>query len=272
MAQPPRPPRRQKLAELISDDIKRWIASERLEAGARLPNEKALMELYGCAKGTVREALKILEVEGLVTLKTGPGGGAVINTPGMEPASRSLRNFLHFEGLEGEQVYQLRKLLEVELAVSVVGHLDDDTLARLETNLDACQHCHEGEEEQRRQRFLELEFHNILAQACPNPLLAFVCQFLNDMLRDLVVIKKAYKPERKKFDRANQDYHRKLIDAYRERDTDQVRKLMSEHMGDAEHHMTALEAQMAAQMLVRDESPQSLASSSPLSRFLATHK
>ncbi len=57
-------PRRPKLAELISDDIKRWIAAESLGEGDRLPNEKALMELYGSAKGTVREALKILEVEG----------------------------------------------------------------------------------------------------------------------------------------------------------------------------------------------------------------
>ncbi len=86
-------PRRPKLAELISDDIKRWIAAE----SDRLPNEKALMELYGSAKGTVREALKILEVEGLITLKTGPKGGAVINQPSMEPASRMLRNFLHFQ-------------------------------------------------------------------------------------------------------------------------------------------------------------------------------
>lgn len=77
MVQTPTPRRRQKLAELISDDIKRWIATEGMTEGDRLPNEKTLMELYGCAKGTVREALKILEVEGLVTLKTGPGGGAI---------------------------------------------------------------------------------------------------------------------------------------------------------------------------------------------------
>lgn len=63
--------RRPKLAELISDDIKRWIASEGLGEGDRLPNERALMELYGSAKATIREALKILEVEGLITLKTG---------------------------------------------------------------------------------------------------------------------------------------------------------------------------------------------------------
>ncbi|WP_447044556.1 FadR/GntR family transcriptional regulator [Vreelandella sp. H-I2] len=247
--------RRPKLAELISDDIKRWIAAESLGEGDRLPNEKALMELYGSAKATVREALKILEVEGLVTLKTGPKGGAVINQPGMEPASRMLRNFLHFQQLDGKQVYQLRKLLEVELAASAVGRLTEHDFQELEANMSACACCASNEEDHRHQRFLELEFHQLLARVCPNPLLAFMCQFLNDMLRDLVVIKKAYVPERKQFDHANQDYHRQLVEAYRAEDTQRVRQVMAEHMADAEHHMSALEAEMAAQMLISNDSP-----------------
>ncbi|WP_447895013.1 FadR/GntR family transcriptional regulator [Vreelandella sp. GE22] len=249
MTHPATPGRRPKLAELISDDIKRWIAAESLGEGDRLPNEKALMELYGSAKATVREALKILEVEGLITLKTGPKGGAVINQPGMEPASRMLRNFLHFQKLDSWQVYQLRKLLEVELAASVVGRLSEEDYRQLEANMAACGGCGASEDDHRHQRFLELEFHQLLAAACPNPLLAFMCRFLNDMLRDLVVIKKAYVPERGQFDRANQDYHRQLVEAYRAEDTPRVRKIMAEHMADAEFHMSALEAEMAAQML-----------------------
>ena len=74
------------------------------------------MELYGSAKGTVREALKILEVEGLITLKTSLRK-AVINQPSSRPASHLLRNPA-LQQLDGKQVYQLRKLLEVELAAS----------------------------------------------------------------------------------------------------------------------------------------------------------
>ncbi|WP_016853851.1 FadR/GntR family transcriptional regulator [Halomonas smyrnensis] len=268
MSQTPSPRRRQKLAELISDDIKRWIATEGLTEGDRLPNEKTLMELYGCAKGTVREALKILEVEGLIALKTGPGGGAILRTPSMEPASRMLRNFLHFRSLDGHQVYQLRRLLEVEMAVSVVGRLNEEALTRLEDNMTACE-CHQlGEEDQRRQRFLELEFHNLLARACPNPLLAFMCRFLNDMLRDLVVVKKAYLPERKQFDEANHRYHRELVEAFRAEDVERVRRLMDEHMRDAEFHMSALEAEVADQMLISQDALTTAADASPLLRLV----
>lgn len=264
MNQTPIPRRRQKLAELISDDIKCWIATEGLTEGDRLPNEKSLMELYGCAKGTIREALKILEVEGLIILKTGPGGGAILHTPGMEPASRMLRSFLHFRSLNGHQVYQLRRLLEVEMAVSVVGRLSKDVLANLEANIAACECHHAGEGDQRRQRFLELEFHNLLAKACPNPLLAFMCRFLNDMLRDLVVVKKAYVPERKQFDEANHRYHRELIQAFRDEDSEGVRRLMDEHMRDAEFHLSALETEMANQMLIPHDSLAQTADASPL--------
>ncbi|GKW48855.1 FadR/GntR family transcriptional regulator [Halomonas sp. NCCP-2165] len=268
MANSPPLRRRQKLAELISEDIKRWIATEGLTEGDRLPNEKTLMELYECAKGTVREALKILEVEGLITLKTGPGGGAILHPPSMEPASRMLRNFLHFRSLDGQQVYQLRRLLEVELAVSVVGHLSDDMLEKLEANIASCECCHPDDEDQRRQRFLELEFHNLLARACPNSLLAFMCRFLNDLLRDLVVVKKAYIPERKQFDEANHRYHRELLEAYRAEDAERVRQLMDEHMRDAETHMSALEAEMAGQMLISQEALSELDQASPLLRLV----
>lgn len=272
MVQTPSPRRRQKLAELISDDIKRWIATEDMVEGDRLPNERTLMELYGCAKGTVREALKILEVEGLITLKTGPGGGAILHTPGMEPASRMLRNFLHFQSLDGHQVYQLRRLLEVEMAVSVVGRLGEDDFASLEANMESCECAQPHEEDHRRQRFLELEFHNCLARACPNPLLAFMCRFLNDMLRDLVVVKKAYIPERKQFDEANHRYHRDLVEAFRAEDTERVRTLMSEHMCDAEGHMSALEAEMAGQMLIAPESLSQASDTSPLMQMVQQHR
>ena len=58
------PQRRQKLADLICEDIKQKIVMENLSPGDRLPNEKALMERYECAKGTIREALRVLEKVG----------------------------------------------------------------------------------------------------------------------------------------------------------------------------------------------------------------
>src|SRR5699024_8505007 len=157
-----------------------------MEPGDRLLNERELMAHYGCSKGTVREALSALEMEGLLTSRTGPGGGAYLSEVDSRKAARGLRNFLHFQNLDSQQVYQLRKIIEVEVAVSVVGQPDETAFRKLAGNIEACARTPATAQEQWRQRVAELEFHNILASRCPNPLLSFLGQFLNDLLRDLV--------------------------------------------------------------------------------------
>lgn len=248
---PVRPMRRRtKLSDVIVEEMKRLIVAECLKPGDRVPSEPELIETYGCSKGTVREALKALEVEGLVVMRTGPGGGAYLADAGSEPAARMLRNFLHFQHLDGEGVYQIRKIVEPEVAAAAMGRLSDEQFAQLEDNVVLCSQAPTTEEEQRRQRILELDFHNILADACPNPLLAFIGRFLNDMLRDLVVLKKAYVPERHRFGECNVDYHRLLLEAYRQNDAARVRAIMLAHMHDAERHMTALEGEVANSFLL----------------------
>lgn len=242
--------KRKKLSDLIVEDVKRWIVTDKMSPGDRLPNERELIELFECSKGTVREALKALEVEGLITTKTGPGGGAYLNNASIDPSTRALRNYLHFKHFDSSQVYQLRHVIEVELAISVIGHLSAEQFVALEENISVCDKRPETEEEQRLQRIVEIDFHNTLAEACPNPLLAFMARFLNDLLRDLVVLKKAYLPERHQFSEANVDYHRRILAAIKQEDEAAVRELMSEHMCDAERNMLALEGEMANRFLI----------------------
>jgi hypothetical protein len=75
--------------------------------------------------------------------------------------------------------------------------------------------------------------------------------FLNDLLRDLVVLKKAYLPKRQQFAAANIDYQATADRLARQRRT-RCTQLMHEHMCDAEHHMTALEGQVARFLLEFD--------------------
>lgn len=240
--------KRQKLSDVIVEDVKRWIVAERKQPGDRLPNEKELIELFGYSKSTVREALKALEVRGLIAIRTGPGGGACLQQVSVEHASEPLRNFLHFHHLDGHHVYQLRKVLEPELAASVVGRLGPQQLARLEENIHLCAQAPTTEDEQRAQRVAELEFHNLLADNCPNPVLAFMCRFLNDLLRDLVVYKNAL--DHRHFGEINVDFHTQLLAAYANENASEVHRLMSEHMVDAEAHMHEMEAHLGSRQLL----------------------
>lgn len=71
----PRPSRPQQVADAIKD----WVMDRGLQPGDRLPSEPELIERFSMAKGTIREALRILEAQGLVKSRTGPGGGTFVH-------------------------------------------------------------------------------------------------------------------------------------------------------------------------------------------------
>lgn len=75
---PRRARRNEKVAEQVAREILREIQREGLKAGARLPSESVMLERFDIGRGSLREALRILEVNGLVTIKTGPGGGPIV--------------------------------------------------------------------------------------------------------------------------------------------------------------------------------------------------
>lgn len=83
-----------KTAEIIARDIVRDIAERRLKAGTALPHETTMMEQYGAGRASIREALRILEAQGLIYLKPGRNGGPVLAETGPEQLGRFLTLFL----------------------------------------------------------------------------------------------------------------------------------------------------------------------------------
>ncbi|WP_114417974.1 FadR/GntR family transcriptional regulator [Marinospirillum perlucidum] len=247
-------PRKMKRSDQIVEAVKRWVVVKDIQPGDRLPNEKALMELFECSKGTVREALKALEVQGLIRLKTGPKGGATLAQVPYPLASQLLRNYLHFQHPTGPDIYRLRKLVEPELAALVVGRLTPEDLQLMEELTERCAQAPADFEERLEQRIAELDFHNLLAERCPDPLLAFIGRFLNDLIKDLVIFQKVHLPEQVEFSQENLDYHRRLLKAYRAEDEAEVRDLMYRHMLSAEKFNKELQGQLTGSLLSQGES------------------
>jgi GntR family transcriptional repressor for pyruvate dehydrogenase complex len=242
------PLRRPKLSNLIADDLRHRIARDRLKPGDRLPNERALVEQYDCSKGTVREALKVLEVNGLVKMQTGPNGGAEVQAVSVDSSIQQLRTYLHFLDLSFEQVYEVRRSIEVTLAQHVVGRLNEDQLTRMEENVAECVKARDDGDRATARR-LELDFHDILCESCDNTFLAFICGFINGVLRDLVEFRREGQDARDAFGQHNAKSHLDLIAAYRRSDAAAVRKIMEEHMRCAEVFMSQLDAAFRTDML-----------------------
>src|SRR5690606_22097688 len=111
-APPPAGQPRRKRTDEIVDALKRMIVEHGLGPGERLPQARELMAQFAASKGTVREALKALDVQGLISVRTGPGGGAFIERMGEGRAMRLLSNFLFAKNLTIANIYEMRKALE----------------------------------------------------------------------------------------------------------------------------------------------------------------
>lgn len=234
-------PVRRKKADIVADEIKQRIDEGVLRVGERLPQEMALAAQFQVSKGTIRETLKSLEVQGLVRIKTGPAGGATVIHADMETTVDLARNYFRTRDISIGEIYALRKAVEPMLAVTVVGNLSELDFAELEASVGLCS-CHPlGGEARHMQRIAELDFHDVLADACTNRVLAFQCRLLNDLLKNQPICRAIFAQPTVDLAERGQAYHVALLAAFRAENREQVGHLMYEHMCEAEKLMTQYE-------------------------------
>lgn len=242
-------PRFRKRSDIIAEEVKRWIVTERKQPGDRLPQERELTDHFGASRWTIREALKSLEVQGLITISTGPRGGARIAEVTRQNATQLLANYFYFKPLTARHLYDLRRLLEPVLAAEAVGHLTEEQFEALDATIEITKRSPNTVEDRREQRTAELEFHNIIAEACPNLLMSFLGRFINGLLRDLVVFNRTYVQVGVAFSRENLHFHEALLDAFRRQDRKTVSHLMAEHMDSASYYTVEMKGELEMRFL-----------------------
>lgn len=215
-----------------------------LMPGDRLPQEHELIAELGASKGTVREALKVLETQGLIRTRTGPGGGAFITEVGHDHATALLGNHFFFKDISIAQIYELRIVLEPQLVYDLAPLITDEQIEELRVLMSVYREPPASMEEEQVQRAAELEFHAALAGMCDNPLLGFTCRFMTRLLMDLTVCKRIYEQPNPTLRESGVSYQEKLIDALEARDSKAAAAIMRAHMRAARRMMLAQEAQV----------------------------
>jgi DNA-binding FadR family transcriptional regulator len=233
----------------IADEMKDWIVLHKLRPGDRLPGERELIERFQASKGTIREALRVLETQGLVRSRTGPGGGTFVGALSEGRAMELLGNYFFFQNPTIGDIYALRRILEPEVAASVAGRLAEADFKRLEQTMQIYVDPPQDLEEERRQRHAELDFHAILVDYCPNPVLGFMCRFLQSLLRDLMVCRRIYEEPNPDLRESGLSYQVRLLRALRRGDAELARTVMFEHMCAAQRYMEEREAVLQAKFL-----------------------
>ncbi|MDQ2138822.1 FCD domain-containing protein [Alcaligenaceae bacterium B3P038] len=243
-----------KRSDLIAEEVKRLITSKNLLPGDKLPREIELQEMFSVSKSTIREALKSLEVQGLIKVSTGPGGGGMVVEVPLDRTFQLMQNYLFFKEVSIEDIYQIRHLLEPELAASAVPFLTDAQFDALEHNIHCCDPRAEDMAQSLAQRQEEMTFHDIFASACPNPFLRFSCEMINQMIRALTVYDNEMPLEaQQRFGATNTTYHEKILTAARARDADKVRALMTAHMNDAMKSVKRMHGRLKGRLILDSE-------------------
>jgi DNA-binding FadR family transcriptional regulator len=99
----------------IVDQIQQAILKQELQPGEKLPPERAMCSIFNTSRGTLREALRILEQKKLIVIKLGAGGGAIVREPNSELIGENMSLLLH--GNQGS----LSQL--IEFAAEIFGQL-----------------------------------------------------------------------------------------------------------------------------------------------------
>jgi GntR family transcriptional regulator, transcriptional repressor for pyruvate dehydrogenase complex len=221
-----RRPRTFKIPEVLAREILDNIVSRKLGPGDRLPPEAVMTEQYEVGRGSLREALRILEILGMITLKPGPRGGPMVAGIDSSDYARTATFYYHAKGGTVRDLLYCRMALE-PAAVRVIAERKE------QADIQKLREVIAGEVEmtasaQSAEWSLDIQFHHLMAKLSNNPILELSCSSLVDAhyqrMRNLP-------PAPRKQQVLIARMHSEIVDSAEAGDAYEAERLMREHIG-----------------------------------------
>jgi GntR family transcriptional regulator, transcriptional repressor for pyruvate dehydrogenase complex len=214
---------RPKAAILIAQRIVRDIISAGMKTGELLPPERVMLENYAAGRGTLREALRLLEFQGVISLKPGPGGGPVLLSPAATNLAGSMMLFMQLNHAPFRASVEVRSAFEPMISQFAAQRMSDDQLGELGDTIKSMRADLDD-----RDQFLESSkrFHSIIAWSSGNVLFGYLIDSLLDILEGTVT-DVGYASQH---GAAVLKAHEEIYEALAERDAQASEHRMSEHL------------------------------------------
>ena len=164
--------RADKVSEIIARQIVRDIASQCYPPGTMLPPEAVMLERFQVGRASLREALRIVEVYGLITIKPGPGGGPVVQDVTARQFARASTFYFHLHGATFRDLLEARRAVEPMMARLAASHADSEAIERLKVEVGDTRQAYEGGNLPEWRQHTS-EFHALVASASGNHILDF---------------------------------------------------------------------------------------------------
>ncbi|MFC9360392.1 FadR/GntR family transcriptional regulator [Rhodococcus sp. NPDC057014] len=214
-----------KRAEMVAQRIVHMIQEQGLKPGDPLPVESDMYETFGVARSTLREALRVLEQQGVIVIRPGRGGGPTVGLPDSRHLASTLALLMQFSDTPFRSVLETREYIEPIAASLCAQNGDDRVIDGLRQSVDAMRANLSDEDS-----FLyeNHRFHELIAEGARNPLISYFLNSLDwiiDGARLGVVYSKASRKQVAVI-------HDEICEAIEDGDGDRARDAMSEHMRD----------------------------------------
>jgi GntR family transcriptional regulator, transcriptional repressor for pyruvate dehydrogenase complex len=218
-----------RFTDRILAQLKDYILSHRIQRGERLPSEGDLAEMFEVSRGTIREALHILEHDGIVQIKKGPGGGIFLSDGNLLQLIDSIYFTLRWEQVSFPTLMEARKSLEDRIARLAALRAEKEDLEEIENILGKMEST--GPDEGLFVQY-DTDFHVALAKAAKNKILLMFMVALKELHNRVV----DYSNLHESLFPVAISYHREILGAVKEGDPEKAAVIMAEHLEYFEKH------------------------------------
>jgi GntR family transcriptional repressor for pyruvate dehydrogenase complex len=228
--------RQPRLAELISDQLRQQILRGDYRDGALLPKQEDLLEQFRVSPPSIREALRVLETEGLVTVQRGNVGGAIVHQPQTDKVAYMLSLVLQARMVPLADVVTALSRLDPVCAAECAGRPDRDgtVVAGLRAlNEESRRTLAEPRAFMRTAR----RFHQELVASCGNETLVVLVGTLESLWSAQVAGLTARSTQPSSFDHAERRErslaeHEELVAAIEAGDAARAAEVATNHLGE----------------------------------------
>jgi DNA-binding FadR family transcriptional regulator len=160
-----------KVFQDVVSQIQEAILDGRLKTGDTLPSERQLKDMFNISRGTLREALRVLEQKGLIEIKLGVGGGSVVKDLNADQVSEDLALLIRSQKVSLNHLAEFREDVEGIVAARAAERRSKADISGIKALLGKARECIEGGTSQRN-AFIEIDkqIHMTLAEVVQNPI------------------------------------------------------------------------------------------------------
>jgi DNA-binding FadR family transcriptional regulator len=207
-----------KTSEVVALEIVRDIVRNNMQPGDRLPLEAEMLVQYRVSRSSLREALRLLEVQGLIGIRPGPGAGTVVGRVLPGNLSRTLTLHLHMLGANYDDL--LEAWVETEPVLARLAAQNPDRAMVREKLAPFLEEDHDWAVRE------GLRFHDILAELANNQVLALTLRSVGFIVAEQVLTS----VERGVLEDHIVHHHRKVAEAVIAGDADLAANRMRDHI------------------------------------------